>query len=196
MQISHCIPRKMVSIIDNASNVENGQIVNIRGRQVLLFRSKKGRIPDTNATDAQAKDDSIPLQAQKLSVRFDILPEISYLDDSLCCLLIDLFPIMEGFPDSVWISYKTCEEGLDFCQLNFWAFSADPDAIKEFSNWFQGIFRNEEVSGLLERYVRHALEKPNEAEVLLSDWSRVHVTENEVREIVSQELLVRQENHQ
>ncbi len=196
MQISHCIPRKMVSIIDNASNVENGQIVNILGRQVLLFRSKKGRIPDTNATDAQAKDDSIPLQAQKLSVRFDILPEISYLDDSLCCLLIDLFPIMEGFPDSVWISQKTCEEGLDFCQLNFWAFSADPDAIKEFSNWFQGIFRNEEVSGLLERYVRHALEKPNEAEVLLSDWSRVHVTENEVREIVSQELLVRQENHQ
>ncbi len=159
----------------------------------MLFRSKKGRIPDTNATDAQAKENSIPLQAQKLSVRFDILPEISYLDDRLCCLLIDLFPIMEGFPDAVWISQKTCEEGLDFCQLNFWAFSAAPDAIKEFSIWFQGIFRNEEVSGLLERYVRHALEKPNEAEVLLSDWSRVHVTDNEVREIVDQELLQRQE---
>ena len=159
----------------------------------MLFRSRKGQIPDTNAKDDQAKDDSVPLQAQKLSVRFDILPEISYLDDRLCCLLIDLFPVLEGFPDAVWISQKTCEEGLDFCQLNFWAFSADPEAIKEFSIWFQSIFRNEEVSGLLERFVRHALEKPNEADVLLSDWSRVHVTDNEVREIVGKELLLWQE---
>lgn len=77
--------------------------------------------------------------------------------------------------------------------MNFWAFSADSEAIKEFSIWFQSIFRNEEVSGLLERFVQHALEKPNEAEVLLSDWSRVHVTDIEVREIVGKELLLWQE---
>lgn len=159
----------------------------------MLFRSKKKQIPDIEGTDTHAKGDPIPLHAHKLSVRFDILPAISYLDDRLCCLLIDFFPILEGFPKRVWISQKTCEEGLDFCQLNFWAFSADPDAIKEFSIWFQGIFRNGEVSRPLERFVQHALEKPNEAEVLLSDWSRVHVTENEVREIVGQELTLRQE---
>ena len=159
----------------------------------MLFRSKKEQIPETNRADAQAGSDPIPLHAHKLSVRFEILPAISYLDDRLCCLLIDFFPILEGFPETVWISQKTCEEGLDFCQLNFWAFSADPNAIKEFSIWFQGIFRKEEVSRLLERFVRHALEKPNEAEVFLSDWSRIHVTENEVREIVNQELLIRQE---
>ena len=159
----------------------------------MFFKNKRGQIPDTNATDAQTVGDPIPLQAQKLSVRFDILPAISYLDDRLCCLLIDFFPVLEGFPDAVWISQKTCEEGLDFCQLNFWAFSADPDAIKEFSIWFQGIFRNEEVSRLLERFVQHALEKPNDAEVLLSDWSRVHVPDNEVREFVDQELLLQQE---
>ena len=159
----------------------------------MFFKNIKERIPETKATDAQTVGDPISLQAQKLSVRFDILPAISYLDADLCCLLIDMFPVLEGFPEAVCISQKTCEEGLDFCQLNFWAFSVDPDAIKEFSIWFQGIFRNEEVSGLLERFVRHALEKPNEAEVILSDWSRVHVTENEVREIVEQELLLRQE---
>ena len=159
----------------------------------MLFRRKKEQISEVEHTDAEKKGDPIPLQAQKLSVRFDILPAISYLDDRLCCLLIDFFPVLEGFPDAVWISRKTCEEGLDFCQLNFWAFSAEPDAIKEFSIWFQGIFRNGEVSELLERFVLHALEKPNEAEVLLSDWSRVHVTENEVREIVNQEMLIRRE---
>lgn len=159
----------------------------------MLFKNRKEQIPETNTTDARAMGDAIPLQAQKLSVRFDILPAISYLDDRLCCLLIDLFPMLEGFPKRVWISRKTCEEGLDFCQLNFWAFSADSDAIKEFSIWFQGIFRNKEVSGPLEQFVRHALEQPNEAEVFLSDWSRVHVTDHEVREIVNQEMLVRRE---
>lgn len=159
----------------------------------MFFKNKRGQIPDTKATEVQTVGDPIPLQAQKLSVRFDILPAISYLDDHLCCLLIDLLPMLEGFPEAVWISQKTCEEGLDFCQLNFWAFSADPDAIKEFSIWFQGIFRNEEVSRLLERFVHHALEKPNDAEVLLSDWSRIHVTDNEVRQLVDQELLLQQE---
>ena len=159
----------------------------------MLFRRNKTQIPETNSADAQAETDSMPLHAHKLSVRLDILPAISYLDDRLCCLLIDLFPLLDGFPEAVWISQKTCEEGLDFCQLNFWAFSADPNAIKEFSIWFQGIFRNEDVSNLLERFVQHALEKPNEAEVILSDWSRIHVAENEVRDIVNQELLIRQE---
>ncbi len=159
----------------------------------MLFRSKKERSPEINGAEAQAKTGPIPLQAHKLSVRFDILPEISYLDDLLCCLLIDFFPMLDGFPERVWISQKTCEEGLDFCQLNFWAFSEDPNAIKEFSIWFQGVFRTAEVSDLLERFVRHALEKPNEADVFLSDWSRIHATESEVREIVNQELLIRQE---
>ena len=159
----------------------------------MFFKSKKERIPETNRVDAQAKRDSIPLHAHKLSVRFDILPAISYLDDDLCRLLIDFFPMLEGFPEAVWISQKTCEEGLDFCQLNFWAFSVEPNGIKEFSIWFQSIFRNEAVSSLLERFVRHALEKPNESEVFLSDWSRIHVTDNEIREIVNQELLIRRE---
>ena len=159
----------------------------------MLFRGKKGVTPETNRADVQAKSAPIPLQAQKLSVRFDILPEISYLDDYLCVLLVDFFPLLHGFPERVWISQKRCEEGLDFCQLNFWAFSEAPNAIKEFSIWFQGIFRDREVSSLLERVVLHALEKPNEAEVLLSDWSRVHVTEDEVREIVSQEMRIRGE---
>ncbi|MDE0300224.1 MAG: hypothetical protein OXN17_16435 [Candidatus Poribacteria bacterium] len=137
--------------------------------------------------------ESTRIEAHKLSVRFEVVPAISYLDDRLCRLLIDFFPMLEGFPKRVWISQKTCEEGLDFCQLNFWAFSKDSNAIKEFSIWFQGIFRNQAVSRLLERFIQHALEEPNEAEVFLSDWSRIHVSDNEVREMVNQELVLRQE---
>ena len=155
----------------------------------MLFRRRKDTTHVTCRSDTQEKSAPIPLQAYKLSVRFDILPEISYLDDNLCALLVDFFPLLHGFPENVWISQKKCEEGLDFCQLNFWAFSKTPNAIKEFSIWFQGIFRDTDISSLLERFVLHAIEKPNQAEVCLSDWSRLHVTQPEVREIVSQEML-------
>ena len=111
--------------------------------------------------------------AHKYAIHFDILPEISYLNQELPLLIADLLPIFHGFPQDVWISEKWVDEGLDFCRVVFWVSAESPDAIKTFSNWFQAIFRESSVAEVLERLVTSALDEPNDAEVILTDWTRL-----------------------
>ena len=111
--------------------------------------------------------------SHKYAIHFDILPEISYLNEDLPVLIADLLPIFHGFPQDIWISEKWVDEGLDFCRVVFWVCSESPDAIKAFGNWFQAIFREPSVAEVLERLVAHALDKPNDAEVMLTDWTRL-----------------------
>ena len=111
--------------------------------------------------------------SHKYAIHFDILPEISYLNEDLPVLIADLLPIFHGFPRDVWISEKWVDEGLDFCRIVFWVSAESPDAIKTFANWFQAIFREPSVAEVLERLVMHALDEPNAAEVILTDWTRL-----------------------
>ena len=159
----------------------------------MSFQSTKGTVPVSKPAVNQEEYASAPLQAHKLSVHFDVVPEISYLDDDLCVLLVDVLPLLDGFPEAVWISQQRCDVGFDFCQLNFWAFSEDADAIKEFAIWFQEIFRDPVLSDLLERFVSQALEQPTTADVVLSDWTRVRVTADEVWETAEEEMRMRTE---
>ena len=57
--------------------------------------------------------------AHKYAIHFDILPEISYLNEELPLLIADLLPIFHGFPQDAWISEKWVDEGLDFCRVVF-----------------------------------------------------------------------------
>ena len=111
--------------------------------------------------------------SHKYAIHFDILPEISYLNQDLTVLVADLLPIFRGFPEDVWISEKSVDEGLDFCRVIFSVSAESPDAIKTFGNWFQAIFREPSVAEVLERLVAHALDEPNDAEVILTDWTRL-----------------------
>ena len=111
--------------------------------------------------------------SHKYAIHFDILPEISYLNEDLPVLIADLLPIFHGFPRDVRISEKWVDEGLDFCRIVFWVSAESPDAIKTFGNWFQAIFREPSVAEVLERLVMHALDEPNAAEVMLTDWTRL-----------------------
>ena len=111
--------------------------------------------------------------SHKYAIHFDILPEISYLNEDLPVLIADLLPIFHGFPEDVWISEKSVDEGLDFCRVVFLVSAESPDAIKTFANWFQAIFREPSVAEVLERLVAHALDEPNDAEVILTNWTRL-----------------------
>lgn len=111
--------------------------------------------------------------SHKYAVHFDILPEISYLNQDLTRLVADFLPILQGFPRDVWISEAWVDEGLDFCRVVFWVSAESPDAIKTFGNWFQAIFRDTAVTEVLERLVVQALDAPDDAEVILSDWTRL-----------------------
>ena len=153
----------------------------------MRFRRKEETASHPSPTNRQTEVSDLYLQAHKYSIQFDISPEISYLNDSLPRLLPDFLPLFEGFPEEVWISQQAVDEGLDFCQVTFWVFAEEPDAIKAFSIWFQGFFRDERIIDLLERFVKHALEDPDEIEVALLDWVRVHVTEEEVRQAAEEE---------
>ena len=153
----------------------------------MRFR-RKGETPSNPSSTDRSNDVSdLDLQAHKYSIQFDISPEISYLNDSLPRLLPEFLPLFEGFPEGVWISQQVVEEGLDFCQVTFWAFAEQPDAIKAFSLWFQAFFRDERIIDLLERFVKHTLEDSDGIEVALLDWSRVHVTEAEVQQAAKKE---------
>ena len=121
----------------------------------------------------QNKDRERSAHAHKYAVHFDILPEISYLNEELPLLIADLLPIFHGFPQDVWISEKWVDEGLDFCRVVFWVSGESPDAIKTFGNWFQAIFRESSVAEVLERLVTSALDDPNDIEVILTDWTRL-----------------------
>lgn len=111
--------------------------------------------------------------AHKYAIHFDILPEISYLNQDLTVLVADLLPLFRDFPKDVQISERWVDEGLDFCRVIFWASAESADAIKTFGNWFQAIFRESSVAEVLERLVMYALDEPNDAEVILSDWTRL-----------------------
>ena len=111
--------------------------------------------------------------SHKYAIHFDILPEISYLNEDLPVLIADLLPIFHDFPGDVWISEKWVDEGLDFCRVVFWVCSESPDAIKAFGNWFQAIFREPPIAEVLERLVTHALDDADDIEVILTDWTRL-----------------------
>ena len=153
----------------------------------MRFRRKEDTTSNPSPSTRQAEAPDLCLQAHKYSIQFDISPEISYLNDSFPRLLPEFLPLFEGFPNGIWISQQTVEEGLDFCQVTFWAFAQEPDEIKAFSIWFQAFFRDEQIIDLLERFIKYALEDSDEIEVALLDWARIHVTEEEVRQAVKQE---------
>ena len=155
----------------------------------MRFRRKEQTASNSPPTNHQPEVPDHYLLAHKYSIQFDISPEISYLNDSLIRLLPEFLPLFEEFPEGVWISQHAVEEGLDFCQVTFWAFAAEPDAIKAFSLWFQAFFRDERIIDLLERFVKHALEDSDEIEVALLDWARTHVTEEEMRQATEAEHL-------
>ena len=111
--------------------------------------------------------------SHKYAVHFDILPEISYLNQELPLLIADFLQLFDGFPQGVEITEKSVDEGLDFCRVVFSVCSESPDDVKTFGNWFQAIFRDPLVAEILERLVACALDEPNEAEVILTDWTRL-----------------------
>ncbi len=146
-------------------------------------------LSDTKTTVERTEDAARRLYAHKYAVHFDIYPEISYLNQELPVLIANLLEFFHGFPEEVWISEKRVDEGLDFCRVIFWVFSESSDAIKTFGIWFEAIFRETAVAETLERLVIHALEAPNELEVALTNWSRLHVSETEVEKIINSEKI-------
>ena len=153
----------------------------------MRFRRKEKDAGAPSPTNRQTEVPEPHLQAHKYSIEFDISPEISYLNDSLPCLLPEFLPLFEGFPEGVRVSQQAVEEGLDFCRVTFWVFAEEPDAIKAFSIWFQAFFRDEQLISLLERFVKHALDDSEEIEVALLDWARIHVTEVEAQQAAEKE---------
>ena len=111
--------------------------------------------------------------SHKYAVHFDILPEISYLNQELVLLIADFLPTFRGFPQDVHISEKWVDEGLDFCRVIFWVSAESPDAIKTFANWFQAVFREPSIAQVLERLVVCALDESKDTEVILTDWTRL-----------------------
>ena len=109
----------------------------------------------------------------KYAIHFDILPEISYLNQELPLLIADFLQLFEGFPRGVEITEKSVDEGLDFCRVVFSVCSESPDNVKTFGNWFQAIFREPLVAETLERLVACALDESNDIEVILTDWTRL-----------------------
>lgn len=111
--------------------------------------------------------------SHKYAIHFDILPEISYLNEELVILIADFLPTFRGFPEGIQITEKWVDEGLDFCRVVFWVTAESPDAIKTFANWFQAIFREPSIAKVLERLVLCALDEPDDIEVILTDWTRL-----------------------
>lgn len=129
------------------------------------------------------------LYGHKYAIHFDILSDTFYLNTELPILITDILQLLNGFPDNVWFSQKTVDEGLDFCRLIFWVFSDSSDALKTFGIWFQAIFRESRLSQTLERIVIHALDQPEKAEVELTDWTRLHTTETDIQNAIQTELI-------
>ena len=129
------------------------------------------------------KDDDIELFTQKYTIQFDISPEISYLDHDRVVVIADLLSLFDGFPEGVWISQQSVDEGLDFCRVIIWVFSESADAIKTFSIWFQALFRNTHLADTLERLVYYALDDATDIEVELTDWTRILASDAEYSEV-------------
>ena len=135
----------------------------------------------------QNQDNERALEVHKYAIHFDILPEISYLNQEIPIIIAELLPILHQFPEDVWISQQSIDEGLDFCRVVFWVFSESSDALKTFSIWFQAIFREAQVAEILERLVGCALDDPDAAEVELTDWTRLHALEADVEKAIQTE---------
>ena len=128
------------------------------------------------------------IHAHRYAIHFDISPQITYLDHEFILIIADLLPIFQGFPDDVKISQQSIDEGLDFCRVLFWVFSESSDALKSFSIWFQGLFRDAHIASTLERIVDFALEEGGDITVELSDWTRVHTLPKDVQNVVQTEI--------
>lgn len=135
----------------------------------------------------QNQDTEKLLDAHKYTIHFDILPDISYLNQEIPIIIAELLPLFHQFPKDVWISQQSVDEGLDFCRVVFWVFSESSDALKIFSIWFQAIFREAQVAETLERLVGCALDDPDAAEVELTDWTRLHALEADVKKAIQTE---------
>ncbi len=129
------------------------------------------------------KDDDIELLTQKYAIQFDISPEISYLDHDRVVVIADLLTLFHGFPEGVWVSQQSVDEGMDFCRVIIWVFSESADAIKTFSIWFQALFRNTHLADTLERLVYYALDDATDIEVELTDWTRILASDAEYSEV-------------
>ena len=121
-------------------------------------------------------DNKRNLITYKFAIQFDVLPEITYLNQSIPILITDLLPILDGFPIDVWISQESVDEGLDFCRVIFWVFSEATEAMKKFIIWFQAVFRDEKVARFLEQLILCSLEDADDIEINLSDWTRIYTS--------------------
>ena len=135
----------------------------------------------------QNQDNEMSFHAHKYAIHFDILPEISYLNQEIPVIIADLLPLFHGFPKDVRISQQSVDEGLDFCRVVFWVFSESSDALKTFSIWFQAIFREAQVAETLERLVGCALDNPDATAVELTDWTRLHALAADVEKATQTE---------
>ena len=135
----------------------------------------------------EIQDAEVSLYAHKYAIHFDIVPEISYLNQDIPILIAELLPLFHQFPKEIWISQQSVDEGLDFCRVIFWAFSESSDALKTFSIWFQAIFRESQVANVLERLVACALDEPDAAAVELTDWTRLNALEADIEKTIQTE---------
>lgn len=127
------------------------------------------------------------LCAHRYAIHFDIHPNISYLNQDIVVIIADLLQLFHQFPDGVWISQQSVDEGIDFCRVNFWVFSVTSEGLKEFSIWFQAIFREAGVTQVLERIVTCALDEADGIDVELSDWTRLNATETDIQKTIQTE---------
>lgn len=126
----------------------------------------------------------LSIQAHQYQIHFDILPEITYLDDQN--LLNRSIDSVSKFPNTVTLDSVEIEEGLDFCQIRFWAFTRFANKIKQFSIWFQAYFRQPHISAELEKMVWDNIEDNKNVSVILSDWSRVLVQPDQIKKAIDQ----------
>lgn len=134
------------------------------------------------------KDDLPDLITYKFAIHFDVIPEITYLNQSIPILIAELLPIIEGYPNDVWVSQQYVDEGLDFCRVVFWVFSESTDAMKRFTIWFQAIFRDEKVSMILEQLIICALDDPDEVDINLTDWTRIYTSRDDMQTAIDIEV--------
>lgn len=142
---------------------------------------------NTIEESTQNQDHERALEVHKYAIHFDILPEISYLNQDCVLVIADLLQLFHGFPEDVRISQQSVDEGLDFCRVVFWVFSESSDALKTFNIWFQAIFREAQVTNALERLVFCALDDTDAAAVELTDWMRLNALESDVVKVVQTE---------
>jgi len=126
----------------------------------------------------------LSIQAHKYQIHFDILPEITYLDEQ--SLLNRSIDSLSKFPNTVILDSVEIEEGLDYCQIRFWAFTRFAHKIKKFSIWFQAYFRQPQISAELEEMVWDNIEDNGNVSVILSDWSRVLVQPDQIKKVIDQ----------